>query len=284
MAQRVYTEDEVEDLVARALKKVKHPDFNQLKEWQDLKILAKELTHEKRHRVLKAETVDEQLDALGGPTALSPHQLLKMSSRRAIEAGDTVPAETSLFQQVLGEEPSSDHLARLREVQKNLKGKGVGMTKQGEIEIDGEVVPGSDMVKSLCYIVKGTQGVRLQPPGVKEIAQILKSSGVASSRFPPTIQLLLKNKQAKKKSPLKPPSLLRSSVVNFTPARGATRKRPDTDDEVDNLAQNLNSNWTLQDRDQKGSGLELSQAQLNAACDHADCSDFDFDDAKKRGA
>ena len=71
MARRVFTEDEVEDLVARALKKTntQRPDFDHLREKQDQKILAKELAREKRHRVLKAETVDEQLDALGGPMA-----------------------------------------------------------------------------------------------------------------------------------------------------------------------------------------------------------------------
>ena len=266
MAKRIYTEDEIEDLVARALKKVKHPDFNQLKERQDQKILAKELTREKRHRVLKAQTVDEQLEALGGPTALSPHQLLKMSLKPAIE-----PTGPSMFQLVLGEEPSSDHLARLREVQKNLEGKGVGITKQGEIKIDGEVIPGSDMVKSLRYIVKGTRGFRDQPPGVEQLTQILRSSGVFHSRFPPAIRPLLGGK--KKKSPKKP--LLRPA---------ATRKR--ADDEIDNLAENLESQWTLHDN-QEGSGLV--RAQLNAACDHADCSDFDeaweaLKYAKKRGA
>ena len=58
MARRVFTEDEVEDLVARALKKggkEPRPDFDRVKEQQDQKILAKELAREKRHKSLRSK-------------------------------------------------------------------------------------------------------------------------------------------------------------------------------------------------------------------------------------
>ena len=54
-ARRVYTEDEVEDLVARAIRKTT-PD--QFKEAQDAKILARELAREKRYRVMTATSLD----------------------------------------------------------------------------------------------------------------------------------------------------------------------------------------------------------------------------------
>ena len=77
-ARRVYTEDEVEDLVARAIRK-KTPD--QLKEAQDAKILARELAREKRQRVMSATSVNQQIDALGGLSSFSPHQLMKLKPK-----------------------------------------------------------------------------------------------------------------------------------------------------------------------------------------------------------
>ena len=60
-----------------------------------------------------------------------------VSSRHAIEAGqseaEATDAGPSLSNLVLGDSPTSDHLARLREVQRNLHGKGVNMTDSGEI-------------------------------------------------------------------------------------------------------------------------------------------------------
>ena len=150
------------------------------------------------------------------------------------------------------------------------------------------------MVKSLKYIVRGSRGVRERPPGVEELAQILRGS-VSSSSFPPVIRTLLGGKQPQRKkktppkTPLKPPQGLRSGTVKFTPARGAASNQPNSDDEVDSLARDLNTQWTLHDNDQEGSGLDLARAQLNAACDHAHCGDLGdaweaLENAKSRGA
>ena len=179
MAKRVFTEDEVEDLVAGALKKSKFspcPDFDRVKKQQDEKILAKELAREKRHRVLEARTGDEQLDALGGSMAVTPHQLVKFRatsgpSERAIDSTATAP---SLFHMVLGDSPTSGHMARLREVQRHLHGKGVDMTDAGEIAINGDVIPNLNMVRVLKYIVKGSRGVRGRPMGVEELTRMLR--------------------------------------------------------------------------------------------------------------
>ena len=125
-ARRVYTEDEVE--VARAIRK-KTPD--QLKEAQVAKILARELAREKRQRVFAATSVDQQIDAPGGLNSFSPHQLMKLKPELkpkleapAIEAANYQP---TIYDQVLGSSPSSESLARLRNIQRGLHGQNVGM-------------------------------------------------------------------------------------------------------------------------------------------------------------
>ena len=109
---------------------------------------------------------------------------------RAMTRSVAEPTEAGppLSKLILGDAPTSDHIARLREIQRNHQGKNVGMSENGEIVINGDVIPNSDMVKSLRYMVKGTRGFREQPPGVKEVAQLLRLSGMTSSRFPPAIR------------------------------------------------------------------------------------------------
>ena len=146
-ARRVYTEDEVEDLVARAIRKSTKPD--KLKQTQDAKILARELAREKRQRVMAATSVDQQIDALGGLGSFSPHQLMKLKPKLeppAIGPSDTLVNAPTIFDQVLGSSPSSDHMARHRNIQKGLHGQNVGMAPKGEIEIDGYAIPKSNMV------------------------------------------------------------------------------------------------------------------------------------------
>ena len=77
-ARHVYTKDEVEDIVARAIRKTTP---NQLKETQDARILARELAREKRQRVMAGTSVDQQIDALGGLSSFSPHQLMKLKPK-----------------------------------------------------------------------------------------------------------------------------------------------------------------------------------------------------------
>ena len=97
-AKRVFTESEVEDLVAKVLgrKKAEKPsaDVEKPLRKQDAAILRGELAREKRERVRavarnpEASTSDK-IEALGGDSALTPFQLLKLhdNDTRAYKAG-----------------------------------------------------------------------------------------------------------------------------------------------------------------------------------------------------
>jgi hypothetical protein len=153
------------------------------------------------------------------------------------------------------------------------------MAPKGEIEIEGYAIPKSNMVKSLQYLVLGSRG-RKKPEGTDQLAEILRESGVKPSSFPPAIRPLLGGADRKTRSVLRP------GTVNFTPAR--RRHSIQNDDEVDRLATNLESHWTLSDDDEQ-SGSGLVAAHLNAACDHAKCGDLDevllaLEEAGQRGA
>ena len=84
-ARRVYTEGEVEDLVAKVLgrKKKKHPteDVEKALRKQDTAILCGELAQEKRERVRAVAqnpeaTASDKVAVLGGDSSLTLFQLL----------------------------------------------------------------------------------------------------------------------------------------------------------------------------------------------------------------
>ena len=64
--------------------------------------------------------------------------------RHAIDTGQSEAEVTDvgplLSHLVLDDSPTSDDLVQLREVQRNLHGKGVSMTDSGEIEIEGDII------------------------------------------------------------------------------------------------------------------------------------------------
>ena len=92
-ARRVFTEDEVEDLISKVLKhKVgdkadKRPSAKDedLLRKQDAAILRGELAREKKERVRRVAqdptaTAADKIEALGGDSSLSPLQVLKLNT------------------------------------------------------------------------------------------------------------------------------------------------------------------------------------------------------------
>ncbi len=152
-ARRVYTEDEVEDLVAKVLdrKKKKPPTEDVEKElWkQNAAILRGELAREKRERVRAVArnpeaTASDKVAALGGESALTPFQLLKLHdseapTRPAMAALEPPPAD--LLRLVLGSRPSSKELARYTDIAEILRGH-VTIGPNMSMEVHGEQVPG----------------------------------------------------------------------------------------------------------------------------------------------
>ena len=134
-ARRVFTESEVEDLVAKVLgrkKAEKAPtDVEKELQKQDAAILRGELAREKRERVRAvarnpAATASDKVAALGGESALTPFQLLKLHdketpTRPAIAALEPPPAD--LLRLVLGNRPSSKELARYTDIAEILGGR-----------------------------------------------------------------------------------------------------------------------------------------------------------------
>jgi hypothetical protein len=208
-AQKIFTAAEVEDLVSKILTRSKKDDkpkekvdLEEALRRQDARILKGELAREKKDRIRsvahnpKASTADK-IEAIGGETALTPFQLLKLHDhatpdRQKLAALEPPPVD--LLRQVLGKRPSSNEMARYYDIAEILQ----GAVRQGplgpegpSIEVNGEQIPG-DLMKVIRYLIKGTRGHAQGPPaGVVDIAALLREGGVKRSRFPPGIRPLL---------------------------------------------------------------------------------------------
>ena len=251
-ARRVFTEDEVEDLLAKALKKQARPDIGKLKKSQEKAILAGELAREKKQRLseLRGAPIDEQIEALGGEHTLSPLQLVKLRANAPSQFVGSASG-ASLHNLVLGNSPSTTYLSRFGDVSQALRGKGVRMNDDGEIVISGYPIPGSDLVQSLQYLIKGVRG-RRKPSGTDEIAKLLREGGIPSSKFPPQIRPLLGGKVGRRAA--------KTPIAAY-------------DDSEDELSQQLSDVSLTEESDgeQHGSGLDF----LHAACDHAEYGNHD---------
>ena len=141
-AKRVFTESEVEDLVSKVLARAaSNKDNKDTKQTADLKdalrkqdaaILKGELTREKKDRTRSVihnpeATSGDKIEALGGESALSPFQLLRIHgdhatpNRQAPALLEEQPRKDLRFQ-VLGKNPSTTELTRYYDMGVILRG------------------------------------------------------------------------------------------------------------------------------------------------------------------
>ena len=271
-AKRVFTESEVEDLLAKVLGRKQKADKpsaeveNALRK-QDAAILRGELAREKRERVRRVArnpeaSASDKVAALGGESALTPFQLLKLHdnetpTRPAMAALEPPPAD--LLRLVLGNRPSSKELARYTDLAEILGGN-VTIGPNMSMEVHGEQVPG-DLVKIMRYLIKGTRGHAQGPPeGTEQIATLLREGGIKRSRFPPGVQLLLGGR--------------RRAQSEASVAETPRRRLPNVVDALTggmSRAQLSSPELSSEDEEQEGFGLDC----LSKAMDLAEKGDHD---------
>ena len=164
-AKRVFTESEVEDHVAKVLgrKKAEKPsaDVEKALRKQDAAILRGELAREKRERVRavarnpEASTSDK-IEALGGDSALTPFQLLKLHDNAPAKPTTLELPPVDLQRMVLGDHPWSKLLGRFADIAEGLRGH-VKIGPDMSMEVQGQHIPG-DLIKVMRYLIKGTRG------------------------------------------------------------------------------------------------------------------------------
>ena len=218
-AKRVFTESEVEDLVSKVLARAaSNKDNKDTKQTADLKdalrkqdaaILKGELTREKKDRIRSVvhnpeATSEDKIEALGGESALTPFQLLRIhgdhTNRHEVPRAPALleqPQRDDLRFQVLGKNPNTNELTRYYNMGEILKGvvtEGPLSPDGPTIEVKGEQYLG-DLVRILRYFIYGTRGYTHGPPaGAFEIAKVLRDGGIKRSRFPPGVRPLLGGK------------------------------------------------------------------------------------------
>ena len=268
---RVLTADDLALLLEAAVNKIAkprsqsiRPNIEDLRKKQEKAILNRELAQEKQEKIKKAITLEDQLTALGGDDKITPLQLVKLKNKAPQQElrGRT---DNDITRQVLGQSPSTREMERLADIRLKLQGS-ISSNDRGEIVIDGYPVQGSNLTTAVRYLVKGSRGFKGQVPlGVVEIGNLLQQQGIASSKFPESIRPLLGGSSGRRvrKSPRRHAFRLQSIPASSQPQS--------SDDEVDALAEDLDSNLTINsdNSDQHGSGF------LNLAMDHAENGNHD---------
>lgn len=268
---RVLTADDLAVLLETAVNKIAkprspiRPNIEDLRKKQEKAILNRELAQEKQEKIKKAMTLEDQLTALGGDDKITPLQLIKLKNKAPQQElrGRT---DNDITRQVLGQSPSTREMERLADIRLKLQGS-ISSNDRGEILIDGYPIQGSNLITAVRYLVKGSRGFKGQvPPGVAEIGNLLQQQGIASSKFPESIRPLLGGSSGRRvrKSP-------RRQALRLPSIPASSQPQSSDDDEVDALAEDLDSNLTIDsdNSDQHGSGF------LNLAMDHAENGDHD---------
>ena len=86
--------------------------------------------------------------------------------------------------QVLGQASSTREMERFTDVRQKLHGASVGSNQQGEVEIDGYPILGSNLGTALRYL-------EIVPLGVGELGDLLQQQGIAFSKFQEGVRPLL---------------------------------------------------------------------------------------------